>query len=298
MKIFISGGTGFIGGYLRTMLLQQGHLLTVVTRHPEEYASETAKNQQFVSWETDLTAEMEQADAAVNLAGSSIFGQRWTEEVKRRIRQSRIQSTRQLVDAISGAEQKPSVFISASAAGYYGDRGEQVLDESAEAGDDYLARVCVDWEAEARKLDHPEVRLAIPRFGIVLQQEGGALAQMLMPFKLGVGGPVGSGEQFFPWIHMHDLCRAILFAIEEEQVEGPFNLAAPNPVTMRAFADELAARLHRPALFRVPEFILQLVLGEAAAPIINSLRLQPKKLQQLGFEFQYPHLSGALEDIL
>lgn len=297
MKIFISGGTGFIGSYLRTMLLREGHLLTIVTRQPEKYAGETAKNQQFVSWETDLVAEMEEVDVVINLAGASIFGQRWTEEVKRRIRQSRIQSTRQLVEAIRGAEQKPSVFISASAAGYYGDRGEQVLDESAEAGDDFLARVCVDWEAEARKLDHPEVRLAIPRFGIVLQQEGGALAQMLTPFKLGVGGPVGSGEQFFPWIHMHDLCRAILFAIEE-QVEGPFNLAAPNPVTMRAFADELAARLHRPALFRVPEFILRLVLGDAAAPITNSLRLQPKKLQQLGFEFQYPHLSGALEDIL
>jgi uncharacterized protein (TIGR01777 family) len=298
MQIFISGGTGFVGSYLRTMLLQQGHLLTLVTRHPEKYSSETAKNQQFVSWEGDLIAEMEKADAVINLAGSSIFGQRWTDEVKQRIYDSRMESTRQIVDAINDAEHPPGTFISASAAGYYGDRGEDVLDESASAGDDFLANVCVDWEKEAQKVTQAATRLAIPRIGIVLQDNGGAMQQMITPFKCFVGGPVGSGDQYFPWIHMHDLCRAMLFAIEEEQMEGPFNLNAPNPVTMRTFADELGAQLRRPSFMKVPEFALQLILGDAAAPITNSLRLQPKKLQQLGFKFQYSHLTGALVDIL
>lgn len=298
MKIFISGGTGFIGSYLRTMLLQEGHLLTLVTRSPEKYTSETAKNQQFVSWEDDLVAEMEAADAVINLAGSSIFGQRWTEEVKQGIYGSRIKSTRQIVQAIKNAENSPATFISASASGYYGDRGDKVLDESAPAGDDFLAEVCVDWEKEARKVTEVATRLAIPRIGIVLQHGGGAMQQMLPAFKCFVGGPVGSGDQYFPWIHMHDLCRGILFAIEEKSMEGPFNLDAPNPVTMRAFADELGSQLHRPSFMRVPEFALKLVLGDAAAPITNSLRLQPKKLQQLGFEFQYSHLTGALGDIL
>ncbi len=158
----------------------------------------------------------------------------------------------------------------------------------------------MDWEREAQKVKGTEtsVRLAIPRIGIVLQEDGGAMEQMLPAFKCFIGGPVGSGDQYFPWIHMHDLCRGILFALQEEQVEGPFNLNAPNPVTMSAFADELGSQLHRPSFMKVPEFALQFVLGDAAAPITNSLRLQPKKLQQLGFEFQYPYLASALGDIL
>lgn len=298
MNIFISGGTGFIGSYLRIMLLQEGHLLTVVTRSPDAYESETARNQQFVSWDDDLVAEMEQADAVINLAGSSIFGQRWNEEVKERIYSSRIESTRQLVQAIRAAEHPPEVMVSASGANYYEAKGDEVLDESAEAGDNFLARVCVDWEKEARKVTEAGVRLAIPRIGVVLQEDGGALDQMLTPFKLFVGGPIGSGDQYFPWIHMHDLCRGLLFATREISLKGPFNLNAPNPVTMRTFADELGDQLDRPSLFRVPEFALQLVIGEAATLITESLRMQPKKLQQHGFEFQYEHLTEALADIL
>ncbi|HLR31171.1 MAG TPA: TIGR01777 family oxidoreductase [Fodinibius sp.] len=298
MNIFISGGTGFIGHYLRRMLLQEGHLLTIVTRSPEKYVSETAKNQRFVSWDANLSAEMNSADAVINLAGASIFGQRWRQSVKERIYSSRIESTRMLVNAVKKSEDRPEVFLSASAAGYYGDRGEQVLDESASSGDDFLAQVCVDWEKEAHKVEEAGVRLAIPRTGIVLEENGGAMEQMLLPFKLCVGGPVGSGHQYFPWIHMHDLCRSFLFAIGNNDFSGAFNVNAPNPVTMRAFADVLGDQLNRPSFFRVPEALLQLVLGDAAAPITNSLRLQPKKLQQYGFEFQYPQLSGALADIL
>lgn len=298
MNIFLTGATGFIGSYLRTILLRKGYLLTIVTRNPEKYESETAQNQRFVSWEDDLTAEMENADVAINMAGSSIFGQRWTDEVKHEIYSSRIESTNRVVDAVKAADNPPSVLVSTSAAGYYGDRGDLVLDESAEAGDDFLARVCNAWESAAQKVRGEGVRLVIPRFGIVLEKEGGAMKQMLPAFRFFVGGPVGSGDQYFPWIHMHDLCRGIVYLIEHEEMEGAVNLNAPNPVTMRHFADELAEQLHRPSILKVPEFALKIVLGEAAIPIVNSLRLQPKKLQQHGFDFRFNNIREALGDIL
>ncbi|WP_441000289.1 TIGR01777 family oxidoreductase [Fodinibius sp. SL11] len=298
MKILITGGTGFIGSYLRTLLLQEGHFLTIVSRSPREYENETAKNQQFVSWDDNLVPEMEEADAVINLAGSSIFGTRWTEEVKKKIYSSRIKSTEQLVEAIKVADNPPKVMISASGADYYKPAGDTVLDESAPAGDSFLSEVCVDWEKAAQPVTEFGVRLASPRIGVVLEKDGGALQQMLLPFKLFVGGAIGSGEQYFPWIHMLDLCRGLLFPLQNVELEGPYNLNAPNPVTMNEFANELASQLHRPSLFRVPEFVLDIALGEAANPVITSKRLQPKKLQQLGFEFNFAHLRQALGDIL
>ncbi len=298
MNIFISGGTGFIGDYLRMMLLREGHLLTVLTRYPDEYEDESAENQRFVSWDDDLVSGMEESDVVINMAGASIFGRRWTEEVKKKIYSSRIESTRTLVEAMKSADNPPDTFISTSAANYYKGKEDQVLDESAERADNFLAKVCIDWEKEARRAEEAGVRVAIPRLGIVLEKEGGALGQMLTPFKMFVGGPIGSGEQYFPWIHMHDVCRGLLFAIREKDFAGPFNLNAPSPVTMREFADELGSQLNRPSLFRVPTSVLQLVLGEAALPLTESLRMQPKKLQQHGFEFQYEYLTEALGDIL
>ncbi|NGP89622.1 TIGR01777 family oxidoreductase [Fodinibius halophilus] len=298
MKIFLSGATGFVGSYLRSMLLREGHLLTIVTRNPKKYEEEKAENQQFVSWDDNLAAEMEQADAVINLAGASIFGQRWTEEVKRKIYSSRIETTTQLVSAIEQADNRPSVMVSASGADYYGDCGDKVLDETEESGEGFLSKVCVDWEQAAELVTALDVRLAIPRIAVVLEKDGGALEQMLTPFKLCVGGPIGSGGQYFPWIHMYDLCRGIVFAIHNEDFTGAYNLSAPNPVTMRTFANELAAQLNRPSLFKVPGSVLKLVLGEAADPILTSKRLQPKKLQQHGFEFRFPYLQEALADIL
>lgn len=298
MNILITGGTGFIGSELRSMLLQKGHFLTIITRSPEQYEDETAKNQQFISWDADLVAAMEQTDAVINLVGSSIFGQRWTAEVKQRIYSSRIDNTNNIVSAIKKAENKPEVMISASAVGYYGDRGTEVLTEDDPAGDEFLSRVCVDWEAAAKEVEEAGVRLAIPRIGIVLETGGGALQQILPPFKCFVGGPVGSGDQYFPWIHRYDLCRGLIYPMEHKDFEGIYNLNAPNPVTMNEFADELGEVLNRPSLFRVPEVALKLALGEAAEPILDSLRVQPKRLQQAGFEFKYPHVNEALADIL
>lgn len=298
MNILITGGTGFIGSYLRTLLLQDGHLLMIVTRSPEKYKNESAKNQRFVSWDENLAPEMEKADVVINLAGASIFGKRWTEEVKEKIYNSRIRCTEQLVSAIEEANNRPSVMISASGADYYGGSGDQILDETTEPGDSFLAKVCFDWEQAARQITDFGVRLATPRIGVVLEEDGGALQQMLLPFKLFVGGPIGSGNQYFPWIHMLDLCRGLIYPIENENFEGPYNLNAPNPVTMDMFASELASQLRRPSLFRVPEFVLNIVLGEAANPVVTSKRMKPEKLQQHGFEFRFAYLREALGDIL
>jgi len=298
MNIFITGGTGFLGSYLRTMLLRQGHILTILTREPRQYAGEEAKNQRFVSWDDDLVAEMEQADVVINMAGASIFGSRWTDEVRKKIYSSRIKTTSEIVEAIQQASDRPKVMISASAANYYKDGGDKVLDESSPAGDDFLAKVCTDWEKAAQPVTGLGVRLATPRIGVVLERDGGALQQMLLPFKLFVGGPIGSGDQYFPWIHMLDLCRGLTYPIEDEDFEGAYNLNAPNPVTMNEFARILGEQLHRPSFFKVPEWAITFVLGEAATPVITSLRMQPKKLQQHGFEFQYEYLEEALGEII
>lgn len=298
MNILITGGTGFIGTYLRTLLLREGHVLTIVTRSPSDYENESANNQRFISWDADLVSEMEEADAVINLVGESIFGQRWTDEVKQKIYTSRIDNTLKLVTAMKEAGKPPPVMISASGVDYYPDMGDEVIDESASSGDDFLSKVCVDWEKAARQAVDAGVRVAIPRFGVVIEEGGGALEQMLLPFKLFVGGPVGSGKQYFPWIHMHDICRGIIYPLENDSFDGAYNLVAPNPVTMNEFADTLGDILNRPSLFRVPEFVLKIALGEAAKPVISSHRIQPKRLQQANFEFRFEQLSEALSEIL
>lgn len=298
MNIMITGGTGFIGEELRTQLLKRGNNLVIVTRDPGKYESASAKNQRFVGWEDDLAAEMNDMDAVINLAGENLFGQRWTEEVKDRILRSRVESTRTLVKAMEQASDRPVVFISASASGIYGDRGDAILHESEPAANDFLAEVCVAWEEEAQKAAEFGVRVAIPRIGIVLEKEGGALEKMIPPFEFFVGGPVGAGDQYMSWIHRTDLCEALIYPIKNESVSGPYNACSPNPVTMNEFASTLGSVLNRPSLFRVPEFVLQWVLGESAKPVTDSIRMQPLKLQTTGFEFQFEILEEALADIL
>ncbi|MEX2600459.1 MAG: TIGR01777 family oxidoreductase [Balneolaceae bacterium] len=297
-RFLITGATGFIGSYLRNKLMRDGHFVTVLTRSPERYQEEEAKNQKFISWDRDLVPVMESCDVVINLAGESIFGKRWTDDVKERIYQSRIESTTQLSEAINRAEAPPELFISASAAGYYGGRGDDLLDETSEPGDDFLAKVCEDWEAAAMKVESPDVRILIPRIGIVLEEGGGMLKQMVLPFKLFAGGPVGHGEQYIPWIHMEDLCRGILFPVDNPDLEGAYNICSPNPVTMNEFATVMGEMMRRPSFFRVPEFALNLVLGEAAEPVMSSLRVKPAVLMKHGFKFRYTKIEEALADIL
>lgn len=298
-KILITGGTGFVGEELRALLLQQGHYITVITRNPKKYADEAAKNQQFIGWDDNLKEAMNVADVVIHLAGESIFSQRWNEEVKKRIYNSRIETTRKLVQAMDKAEDKPEVFISASASGIYGNRGDDILDESEPADqDDFLAKVCIHWEAEAQKASEFGVRVANPRIGIVLEEGGGALEKMIPPFKMFVGGPVGDGKQFMSWIHRSDLCRALIFPMDNNEFSGAYNVCAPSPATMNEFAETLGSVMNRPSIFRVPGFALEVAFGEGAKPIMDSIRMQPKELQVAGFEFKYEELEEALSDIL
>ncbi|MTI89017.1 MAG: TIGR01777 family protein [Balneolaceae bacterium] len=298
MNILITGGTGFIGDELRTILLKDRHSLIIVTRNPQKYKDEAAKNQEFISWDDDLTEAMENTDAVINLAGESIFGQRWTEEVKDRIMSSRVESTRKLVDAMREANEKPKVFVSASASGIYGDNADEVLDEDSETANDFLADVCKRWESESLKATEFGVRVVNPRIGIVLEKGGGALEKMIPPFSFFVGGPVGHGKQYMSWVHRTDLCNALIYPIDHEQLEGPYNVSAPNPATMNEFAAVLGNVMNRPSMFRVPAFVLEMVYGEAAKPIMDSIRMQPKRLQISGFDFRYEELEEALADIV
>ncbi len=297
-NILITGGTGFIGKELRRKLLQDGKYLTIITRSPKKYADEKAKNQQFISWDDDLVSVMNAMDAVIHLAGENVFSQRWSDEVKKKIYNSRIDSTRALVDAMREAESKPEVFISASGSGYYGNGGDEVKVESGAVGDDFLAEVCKDWEAEAQKATEFGVRVANPRIGIVLEKDGGAMEKMVPPFQFFVGGPVGNGKQYMSWVHRDDMVSALIHPIKYKELSGPYNVCAPTPVTMNAFSKILGSVMNRPVLFRVPKFALELMYGEGAKPILDSIRMQPKVLMESGFEFRYDDLEEALADIL
>jgi uncharacterized protein (TIGR01777 family) len=295
--ILITGGTGFIGKELRRILLQEGYNLIIVTRNPKKYDDEKAKNQKFISWNDDLTEAMNSTDVVIHLAGENVFSQRWSDEVKKVIYDSRIDSTRKLVDAMRNADSQPEVFISASGSGFYGNGGDSIKTESDQVGDDFLAEVCKDWEAESQKATEFGVRVANPRIGIVLEKDGGAMEKMIPPFQLFVGGPVGDGKQFMSWVHRDDMVQALIFPVENE-IQGPYNVCAPIPVTMNTFAAVLGEVMHRPSFFRVPKIALEIMYGEGAKPILDSIRMKPAILQEKGFEFEYDDLEEALADIL
>ena len=295
-KILIAGGTGFIGSHLVDELLKLGHFIKIITRTPETY-DENAENLQYTSWD-DLSSDTRWADVVINLAGENIFGKRWTDSVKKRLKASRVDTTKKLVDALKANDGPPATFISTSAIGYYGDMGDKSVDESNGAGDDFLARLCVAWENAAKEAESLDVRLVIPRIGIVLGVGGGALEAMLPPFKMFVGGPVGSGEQYMPWIHMDDIVNAFIYAINNTNISGVYNFCAPNPVTMKSFSTALADALNRPSFFKVPEFALKLVLGEAATPILASIRAEPRRLLEDGFTFDHDDIEIALSEVL
>ena len=325
----ITGGTGYIGTQLTERLLKQGHTVMILTRNPAKYEDRKSKNLQFLAWGDALADGMERVDVVIHLAGENLFGRRWNEEVKRSLRDSRVQTTRAIVDAIRQAENRPEWLISASAVGIYGDRGEERITEETGAGEDFLARLCVDWEAEALKAKELGVKVAIPRIGIVLGPESEVIKNMRLPFSLFVGGAIGSGKQYVPWIHEKDLVRALLFPLEgvmggdsgdsgdgvngvngvngvmgvegygsSEGIQGPYNACAPNPETMSELAAVMGRVMNRPSLFKVPGFALRIVLGEVASSILASLRVYPKRLTDAGFTFAFDDLEEALAEIL
>ncbi len=298
MNFLITGGTGFIGTYLRSTLLKEGHDLAILTRNPENYRGENADNQRFISWDSGLVSEMDKADVVINLAGENLFGFRWTEKVKKSIYDSRAGLTSRLAEVIKKAENPPGLLISASGVNYYKQQGSKPIDESGEPADDFLGRVCKDWEDAAREAEEAGIRVAIARIAPVLEQGGGIVGKMRLPFMMFVGGPIGSGRQYLPWIHMEDICNAILFPLHHEEFNGAYNACSPNSVTMNELAKTMGRVMNRPSFFRVPEPLLKLVLGEAAAPVLGSLNVVPARLNDAGFGFRFSDLEEALADVL
>jgi uncharacterized protein (TIGR01777 family) len=299
MKIVIAGGTGFLGRALADRLSRDGHDLVILTRgsHP------ASGRIRFVSWSPDggvaeWAAELEGAGAVVNLAGESIAGKRWSAARKQQILDSRLHATRSLAAAISQAARPPACFVSGSAVGYYGPHGDDVVTEATPAGTDFLAGVCVKWEREAEAAASARTRVALIRTGLVLERDGGALPQMLPPFRLGVGGRVGSGRQYWPWIHRADWVDLVCWALASDAAAGPLNATAPQPVPNAEFARALGRALRRPALVPAPAFALRIALGELAdVLLLSGQRAVPARASALGFAFNYGRLDEALAAI-
>ena len=299
MKIFLTGGTGFVGTFLSRELILKGHDITILTRQKEPPAS-LHNGIRFVTGdpkqEGPWMVEVAQHDWIINLAGASI-SLKWTEENKRMLYDSRVLTTRNLVSALAQGDRR-QLFCSTSAPGYYGPRGEEELTEASPPGQDFLARLAQDWEAEAAKAQDLGIRTVITRFGIVLGKEGGMLGQLVPVFKSFVGGPVGSGEQWLSWVHQQDLVRAYLFLLEHPDLAGPVNFTSPNPVRNRDFAKALGRALGRPAFMPAPAFMLRLMLGEFAEVVLTGQKILPQKLLAAGFEFLYPTIDHALQHLL
>jgi len=284
MNIAITGASGFIGASLAARLRSEGHTVRALSlRSAPDPAS--------------VASVFDGCDAVVHLAGEPV-AQRWTDSTKKRILDSRVQGGRTIVDALSKLDRRPGVLVSASGIGYYGSRGDERLTEGSAPGSDFLAQVCVAWEGEARKAEALSIRVVTPRIGMVLGAGGGALSKLLLPFRLGVGGRIGPGTQWTSWIHLDDLVSLVVFAIQNQQLSGAVNAVAPNPVTNLEFTKVLAAALHRPAVFPLPAFALQLVLGEMSEILLGGQRVVPEAAKAAGFTFRYPQLSAAFAEIL
>ena len=297
MKVLISGGSGLVGTALTESLRSEGHTVAHLVR-PGGAVSGGDIRWDPSSGFINLNA-MEAADAVVNLNGASIGGGRWTPKRKKLLVTSRVDSTRFLVDSLARLKQKPRVFVSASAIGYYGNRGDEVLDESSAPGNDFLAGVCSNWEAEALRAQSSGIRTVVTRFGVILSSKGGALTQMLTPFKLGLGGRLGSGNQWMSWVALDDVVGVVRSALANEQASGPINVVAPNPAQNSEFTRVLASVLHRPAIFPAPVFALRVAIGEMAdALLLSSQRVQSKRPPASTYAFRYENLEPALHAIL
>lgn len=297
MNLIVAGGTGFIGKALCDALLAERHAVTVLTRSIEERRRD-AVSSNAVSWNGRTVgawqALIDGCDAVINLAGENIAEGRWSEARKKRLVDSRLESTRALVTAIQNSARKPKLLLNASAIGIYGDRGEEPVDEGSAPGSDFLARLCADWESEARRAESAGCRVALLRTGIVLGPGGGALAKMLPPFKLGLGGPLGSGRQWMSWISLDDEVGLIIHALQGS-LSGPINLVAPAPARNADFAKALGRALHRPAVLPAPAFALKLALGEMSELLLGGQKVVPKKALESGYRFQHPTLESALK---
>lgn len=305
-RIVITGATGLIGRKLCAALRERGYELVIFSRSPEKARERLPGAAAYVAWSAaedgPWAAAVNGAHAVINLAGEPIseglLGKRWTEEHRRAILASRVLGTRGLVRAIAAATERPRVLVNASAIGYYGYSDDRKLDERSPAGDDFVARVCVEWEREARAAEAHGVRVALVRTGIVLDPSSGALGQLILPFKLRTGGPVLPGTQYYSWVHPDDEIAIILLALEDERVSGPINATAPEPQTSRDFSATLGRVMGSPSWLPVPEISLRLALGEMADLVVKGQRVLPARALELGYRFRHPTLEGALRDLL
>lgn len=302
MNIVVTGGTGFIGGALCRSLVGEGHRVSILTRRPGQVSRPTDEHLKSVPWNARDTGPWEQilegADAVINLAGAPIAEARWTDARKQLITDSRVLTTRFLVRAMSQRSSKPATFISASGIGYYGASDDRRLDEGAPRGQGFLADLCLAWEGEALRAAEFGTRVVIVRTGMVLEQDGGALPKMLLPYRFFAGGPIMPGSQWVSWIHRRDHIGLIQWALTTPTVSGPINAVAPEPVTMNTFCEVLGRVLHRPSWLPVPGFSLQILLGELATLMTTGQRVIPAKAIAEGYTFHYPTLEPALRAIL
>jgi len=298
MRVFITGATGFIGWELTARLRGAGHQVTAWVRNESKARGLLGPEVGLASAPAGLREAIAKADAVINLAGEPVSAGRWTTSRKQAIVESRVKLTSAIASAIAQSRSRPAVFISASAVGYYGDRGDEVVEDDAPPGNDFLGNLCRNWEAAALEAAQSGVRVFIPRIGIVLGADGGALTSMVLPFRVGMGGPLGSGRQYVPWIHLEDQLAVMMAALEDRRMSGPMISAAPNPVTSRELAKAIGAVLHRASFMPVPTIALRILLGEAAAMVLTGQRVRPRRLEQSGFIWRYPMIAGALTDLL
>jgi uncharacterized protein (TIGR01777 family) len=302
MKILITGSTGLVGTALTQDLQRASHTVCRLIR-PGTTTQSIGNTQGFdVNWNPatgELGGAAVGADAVVNLAGASIAGGRWTPQRKALLRSSRVDTTRALVQALAKMSARPRVLVSASATGYYGNRGDETLTEESQPGTDFLSGIAKEWESEALKAEALGIRVVRARFGVILSKQGGALPQMIRPFQFGVGGKIGTGKQWLSWIALDDVIAILRLAVENANITGPLNVISPQPVTNADFTKILATALHRPALFPVPAYALRLIFGEMAeALLLSSQRVLPYQLQKLNYQFHHPDLAAALTAIL
>lgn len=300
MNVFITGGSGFVGSNLTRFLVDKGFDVTIMARHPKRARGMPDKVNLLPADATqpgDWQKEVPGHDVLINLAGVSVF-KKWDASYKKLLRDSRLLTTRNLVDAIPDDAGTNMTLVSASGAGYYGPTGDEELTEASPPGSDFLANLARDWEAEAMKAQEKGVRVVTTRFGIVLGKGGGALTQMILPFKFFAGGPMGHGRQWVSWIHIDDLCRAELFIIENTGMTGPVNFTAPVPVRNSDLAKAIGKALKRPAFMSAPGFMLKLALGEFGSVLLEGQRAVPRALEEQGFKFNFPRIDKALEDLL
>lgn len=297
MKYYlITGGTGLIGSAICKQLIQQGHDITVLSRTPQKAVSVLGNTVTCVQTLNDID-DSQQIDVIINLAGAPIADQRWSKSRKQILEQSRVDLTANLVEWLANRNHKPECLISGSAVGWYGDGGDSVLTESSEFHDEYTHQLCEAWEQQALRAEQYGIRVCIVRTGLVLANNGGFLKKMLLPFKLGLGANLGDGQQYMPWIHINDIVNLFIFLANTQAANGIFNGCAPQPVKNKAFTESLARHLHRPALFSIPSWVLELGLGEMSRLLLTGQNAIPERAHNTGFKFEFSDLDAALADI-